>query len=111
MDQVMALLADRNVQYVLLGIGGLIALGMFFNFVIQLVLIAKGLYTQVERRHVDWDKVKGGLFLIVIALLAYAWLSGAIGIWLALFLFLLFVGVEELVGGLLGTGAWIRWRW
>jgi len=111
MDQVQTLLADRNVQNVLLGLAGLIALGMLFNFIIQVILIGKGLYKQVDRRHVDWDKVKGGFILIVLAALAYFWLAGSLGFWVALLLFLMFIGVEEIIGGLMGAGAWIRWRW
>ncbi len=110
-DMIKDLLADRNVQYVLLGIGGLIALSMLFNFIVQIILISKGLYKQVERRRVDWNKVKGGLTLIMLAVLAYYWQAGALGFWLALFIFLIYIGVQEVMSGLLGAGTWIRWRW
>lgn len=112
LDQIPFLLADRHVQWLLLGIGALITLNMTYNFVINLLLIRFGLYKRVSPGGVDWGAAKGGIIVIALGVLAYYWLTGAIGFWLGMLFFLIVIGAVEVLSGLFGRRAWVHWkRW
>ncbi|QNO14437.1 hypothetical protein HYG86_06450 [Alkalicella caledoniensis] len=104
----MTFLEILSEQYVQLGIFILILVGLLLNFCIKMELIKQGIYKKVyKQRRIDWEKFKGGVWVIGIAGLFLARHFYSWNFWITFLAFFIFVGLTQVFSGLfLSNRSW-----
>lgn len=95
---ILEILSEQTVQ---IGIFALILIGLVLNFIVRLVLIKEGIYKKVyKQRRIDWEKFKGGVWLIGFAGLLIGSYTYSWGVWVTLLSIIAFIGVTQILSGL-----------
>lgn len=100
-------------EQVQLGIFAIIVLALVLNFIVKLCLIRAGIYKRIyKQRKVNWEKFKGGIFLIgfgglLITAYQYSWRP-----WLAFLGIICLVGITQVISALfLNSKSWKSYKY